>query len=525
MYATIPAFSHIEIYLTMFGWSMYELLFELADDLNLLLIPFLVIIVRNFIGSLSSENIFPNSGASLSQMRVELPVALIVFIFMVVPYVKILPSSIEYAPVCQIDGVTHTYGDTGTTYDTTELARYSEQHPRVPMFWAITLAFSGGMTHAVLKHLPCFQDYSGLAFRMRNSFIKDPKIRQQFDHFASQCFVPAWRKYEIFQPPESVVLRKDAEYPGNRYFLDQPGYYSLCQSVTPEGPCSFDPFPRPRTPVKNWKGDKQLPICRDWWLGNSENSGLMNTLVQYIPDMEFMVDLTRGQYTREFLEEQMVRNTILNGARRYGGLGGPDQEVMAGVAALAAGSGIASGLATWAATTSLSGFFLSAAVGTTAFIGSEALGLYARLHILRRIAPMAQSLMLMVIYMLLGAYLFLTLYSLTSALRIMTMMVAVRLFSMMFGISNFLDDTLIDAMYPGMKLGDSGRWDVDRIALGYATMTLHLLLPLGLLWMVYAAGNFAMRGLDALGPSADPTGIGGAGRVSAVGMGRNLNRK
>lgn len=523
MYATIPTFSYIEVYLTMFGWNMYELLFELADDLNLLLIPFLVIIVRNFIVPLSTENVFPNSGGSVSQMRVDLPVALVVFVFMVVPYVKIEPNSIEYTPVCQLGDASYTYGDTNTTYDTTQLARFHEEHPRIPMFWAVVLSISGGMTQAVLRNLPCFQDYSGLAFRTRHAFIKDPGIRQEFDHFASQCFVPAWRKYEIFKPPEEVVERKDAEYPGNRYFLEQPGYYALCDEVTEQGACSFDPYPRPRTEVKRWQGAHRLPACRDWWLGDGENEGLLKILVRFVPDMDWIADFTKGTYSRDVIEEEMVRNTILNGPRRYG-IGGPDNEILAGLAAFAAGSGLASGLAAWAASGSLAAFTLSTAVGATAFVGSEALGLYARLHIMRRIAPMAQSLMLMVLYMLLGAYLFLTFYSLTAAMRIMTMMVAVRLFSMMFGISNFLDDALIDAMYPGMKLGDAGRWEVDRVALGYGTMALHMLLPLGLLWVVYAAGNAAMRGMDALGPSSDPTGIGNSARVSTLGMARNMKR-
>ena len=177
--------------------------------------------------------------------------------------------------------------------------------------------------------------------------------------------------------------------------------------------------------------------------------------------------------------------TIVNGPRRYG-IGGPDSEILAGLAALAAGSGIASGLGTWAATASFGGFLASTAI---------------------------------------GAYLFLTLYSLGPALRIMTLIVSVRLFSLMFGISSFLDDALIDAMYPGMKLADAGRWEVDRVALGYVTMSLHLLLPLGLLWVVYAAGGYAMRGLDALGPSADPTGIGMATRVGTSGMARNISRR
>ena len=523
MYATIPAFSYIEVYLTMFGWSMYELLFELADDLNLLLLPFLALIVRDFIGPLSTQNVFPNSGGSLSQMRLSVPVALVVFVFMVVPYVRTEPTSIAYAPVCQLGGATHTYGDTGTTYDSTQLARYHEEHPRIPMFWSVVLSVSGGITQAVLKNLPCFRDYSGLAFRMRHSFIKDPPVRQEFDHFASQCFVPAWRKYERFQPGEDLVERKTAEYPGNRFFLDEPGYYALCEAATDEGPCSYDPFPRPRTPVARWVGDRQLPVCRDWWLGDGANTGLMRLLVQYVPDMDWIAEMTQHAHSREFVEEQMVRSTILNGARRYG-VSGPDDEILAGLGALAVGSGLASGWTAWAATASFSGFLLSTAVGATAFVGSEALGLYARLHIMRRLAPMAQSLMLMVLYMLLGGYMFLTLYSLTAALRLMIMMVAIRLFSMMFGISNFLDDALIDAMYPGMKLGDPGRWAIDRVALGYGTMALHMLLPLGLLWVVYAAGNFAMRGLDALGPASDPTGMGIAGRAGVMGMGRNLNR-
>ena len=51
------------------------------------------------------------------------------------------------------------------------------------------------------------------------------------------------------------------------------------------------------------------------------------------------------RHPRGFVEEQLVRMTIVNGPRRYG-VGGPDSEILAGLAALAAGSGIASGLAT-----------------------------------------------------------------------------------------------------------------------------------------------------------------------------------
>ena len=526
MYATIPTFSYLEVYLTMFGWSMYELLFHLADDLNLLLIPFLIIIVRNFVIPLSTENIFPNSAGSLSQMRIDLPVAVVIFIFMVVPYVQVEPASIEYEPVCQDGDGAHNYGDTGTTYDVTQLSRFHEEHPRIPMFWAVVLAVSGGINQAVLRHLPCFKDYSGMAFRTRHAFIADPDIRQEFDHFASQCFVPAWRKYEIIKPPEEVVKRKYAEYPGNYYFLNEPGYYALCAEATESGACSFDPYPRPRTPVKRWNGAKQLPACRDWWLGDADNEGLRPQLLQFIPDREWLVEMfaNKGNYTPEYIEETALRSVILNGARRYGVLG-PDKEILAGLAAFSAGSGISSGLATWAATGSFSGFLVSTVVGAGAFIGSEAVGLYARLHIMRRMAPMAQSLMLMVMYMLMGAYLFLSFYSFAAVIRVTAVLMAVRLFSMMFGISNFLDDALIDAMYPGMLLSDVGRWEVDRIALGYGTMALHMLLPLGLLWVVYAAGNASMRGLDALGPSADPTGIGASARYSVSGMARNMNRR
>ncbi len=526
MYATIPTFSYLEVYLTMFGWSMYELLFQLADDLNLLLIPFLFIIVRNFVLPLSTENVFPNSASSLSQMRFDLPVAVVVFIFMVVPYVQVEPTSIEYEPVCQDGGVTHHYGDTGTTYDVTQLSRFHEAHPRIPMFWAVMLAVSGGINQAVLRNLPCFKDYSGMAFRTRHAFITDPKIRQEFDHFASQCFVPAWRKYEVLQPPEEEVTRKYAEYPGNYYFLNEPGYYALCAAPTDSGACSFDPYPRPRTPVQGWRGSQQLPVCRDWWLGDADNEGLKPRLLQFIPDRKWLLEVFagKGNYTEEYIEEAALRSIILNGARRYGVLG-PDKEILAGLAAFSAGSGVASGLATWAATSSFSGFVVSSIVGAGAFIGSEALGLYARLHIMRRMAPMAQSLMLMVLYMLVGAYLFLSFYSFSAVIRVASVMMAVRLFSMMFGISNFLDDSLIDAMYPGMVISDVGRWEVDRIALGYGTMALHMLLPLGLLWVVYAAGNAGMRGLDALGPSSDPTGMGLAARSSTISMARNMNRR
>ena len=91
-----------------------------------------------------------------------------------------------------------------------------------------------------------------------------------------------------------------------------------------------------------------------------------------------------------------------------------------------------------------------------------------------------------------------------------------------------LGDMLRVKPLPGFQVGGGyscGKFDFRHQMQDILGWLEGLLLPLGLLWVVYAAGGYAMRGLDALGPSADPTGIGMATRVGTGGMARNISRR
>ncbi|MBC8386223.1 MAG: hypothetical protein H8E09_00105, partial [Gammaproteobacteria bacterium] len=115
--------SLLEIYTTMFGWSIYGSIYDLFRASGLLLFPFIVMIIKNWKEPLQSQNDKAASLVSQSRVNFDALAMLVVFMIAVVPTSKLDLNEVRYRVACtnQVGGTdvfTNVAGNnTGSTYD------------------------------------------------------------------------------------------------------------------------------------------------------------------------------------------------------------------------------------------------------------------------------------------------------------------------------------------------------------------------------------------------------------------------
>ncbi len=330
--------SLLEIYTTMYGWALFDLLYSLFNMTGLLFYPFLMSLYRNWKEPYLSQDDKP--AAVTSQKRVQFSVIsmLGVLTIAVVPVIPVQLNDLSYSVSCTTDDgeqkeiQSERGGSTGSTYDT----NFSlVQNVQMPIIWWAALSFSSGLNYAVTASFPCFEDIKGLDQQLRNLTIKDQTLRQEYFRFANECFLPAKSKYinsiKGGQYSDYVALRETAFYTttvegssfrrynqsdpyfiGSHFYLLTPSFYSwegidpaTCETSAPGG-CAF----QANGPVTGWAynaardvysademnnpppgGLVGKPRCDEWWsdpLPRGLKQKILNSIepsnVYYLPN-------------------------------------------------------------------------------------------------------------------------------------------------------------------------------------------------------------------------------------------------
>lgn len=304
--------SLLEIYTTMFGWSIYGSMYDLFRASGLLLFPFIMMIIKNWKEPLQSQNDKAASLVSQSRVNFDALAMLAVFMIAVVPTSGLDVNEVRYRVACTdqaggTDVFTNVVGrNTGTTYDA-HLAAIN--NVKIPVLWWLTLSVGSGVNSAISTSFTCFEDIKGLDMQLRNLTIKNQGLRHEYMRFANECFLPAKSKYtEAMRGgqhyehvarqtwPNFLLSRNiatggvrtpehdDWMFIGSHYYLETSGFYKehdkrLCENLF--GGCGF----QARSGVYNWPvnqtrdfypqelinnpdPNKPLygkPYCDEWW--------------------------------------------------------------------------------------------------------------------------------------------------------------------------------------------------------------------------------------------------------------------
>ncbi len=304
--------SLLEIYTTMFGWSIYGTMYELFRASGLLLFPFIMMIIKNWKEPLQSQNDKAASLVSQTRVNFDALAMLAVFMIAVVPTSRLDVNEVRYRVACtnQVGGTdvfTNVVGsNTGSTYDA-HLAAIN--NVSIPVLWWLTLSIGSGVNAAISTSFTCFEDIKGLDMQLRNLTIKDQSLRKEYMRFANECYLPSKSKYAeamrggqhynyvARQTWPNFLISRNAATGGNRspehddwmfigshYYLETSGFYEehdkrLCGNMF--GGCGF----QARNGVYNWPvnqardfypdelinnpdPNKPLygkPYCDEWW--------------------------------------------------------------------------------------------------------------------------------------------------------------------------------------------------------------------------------------------------------------------
>jgi len=355
--------SLLEIYTTMFGWSLYNMFYDLFNLTGLLYLPFLMALFRNWRDPFLSQDDKPAAVTSQRRMQYSVISMLVVYSIAVLPLVPLNVDEVTYEVACtnpaggQDTTNNGNGGNTGTQYDN-NLA--SVNNVRIPFLWYVVLNISSGLNYASTASFECFEDIKGLDEQLRHLTISDPDLKQEYNRFANECFLKAKSKFHdslkggkhqsyvqstfdgfltqsIPGSPFNVLYdARDPYYIGSHYYLQTTGFYEWdganktnCHSEA--GGCGFQSV----EPVSGWPyvadrddySDSYIaakvnagepvegrPFCDEWWEStqvslNGDPLGLREKLINSLD----VSDLTYEGWDSNISAWENISDAIASG--------------------------------------------------------------------------------------------------------------------------------------------------------------------------------------------------------------------
>ena len=181
--------SLIEVYTTMFGWSLYGTFFEVLSITGFLYYPLFMALYKNWKEPIMSQDDKPASIISQRRMTYDVISILLVFSFAIVPFANLEIDEVHYRVACtdSAGGQNVRQDVSGGATDTTFDHHFNDNSVvRIPALWWLVLNVSGGINQAVMSSFRCFEDIKGLDQQLRNLTIKDPVLREEYSRFADR---------------------------------------------------------------------------------------------------------------------------------------------------------------------------------------------------------------------------------------------------------------------------------------------------------------------------------------------------
>ena len=434
----MTANSFIELYLTVFGWILYDGIWSILTDTGIAYLPFFGILARNFVEPYTSQNEREASTVSVKRMEVDIAIALTVIVLAAQPVFFVSIPESRYTPTCSNGGAV-SGGATGTTYDSAfSAASIGGQTALVPIWWTMVLRLSAGVTEAALVSIPCDFDLRQLKYELNLSYIEDPETLRQLDLFEVNCWRPSRADFASSHdvlPPGTDV--NDINWIGSEYFQEA-GYYDRYQAGE-----SIPGFPFQATKTGNTaigrdsayyntdlpKPQWGYPLCSEWW-SDSQNGLRTKVLAEIEPTVlnDITQAMTAQGLTQREVDDYSAR--LLLEIKESSVQVGPDS--------------------------SSAGFLKNPAGQTAGAIGLklEKITLFPKIILLKQASPIVQSLLLMIVYVTLPFILVFSSYSIGTTISVSIIIFAIKFLTVFWEIARWLDTNLQKALLIGRGRDD-----------------------------------------------------------------------
>ena len=480
--------SYLELFTTLFGWTFYNILWDVLLGTGIVFLPFLGILIDNWREPAEGGEFGTVTGLSLRRMELELFIALLVVVLAGQPaaLTPLNASTLSYTPpptlidptptTATVAAPQSTYGSTGFTG--------SPATVNIPVWWYAVLSMSSGFNHAVVEGIPSTVDMRTYEQQARLATIADPRLRQEVSDFFSQCFIPARSKYQAERPdtaPVNALLANygpdDTDWMGSHVYRNTAGYYDTLRPTMQIAGWAFnavrDTEYDPAAPPPWGK-----PYCKEWW--EDGTIGLRQKLIVEadVTSAGFsgLVVAVAPTLASEQQNDAVARVVLTNSPPSWSNND------------LVANNSGSTGLLSTVENVVKGGLASGGVVTASALFSVTMTAVLQAL-------PMVQAVLLMGIYALLPMVVVLSRYSISMMVVGAMAIFTIKFWSVLWYLALWVDQNLILSMYPDVNIflqifANPGEHDTKRMLLNMITTSLYMGLPL--LW----SGMMAWAGVS-----------------------------
>lgn len=499
--------SIIEMYTTLFGWMMYNKIWDVLNDTGLVYVPFIFMLLMAYRrmktgGNTRGVKEFSNA------LRMEIILAMFVLTIFALPLVPVTISTVSSTRVSVECGapsssVTPTT-DTSTFASSGAFASLGGSTFYIPVGWALWQSLTGAISAASVAAIPCSGDLRGFQFAANSQVVQDPAVRREVTEFVQQCYAPSVALAQ--QNSTTALTALDVSWMGSSTLLADPLYNKPISSPRPD--FAYDAV------RDDGYGDNGMghPTCSQWWNGVGANSGLRSRLVSQVDPTVLaqakdaasggMRGVFGGGATDVDIEDNLLHSMLAVSDTK------PLEEGVALNADYAKNSGNSSSSDSWLG--SLAGFVGSTVAGVSH---------YPKMLMVREALPIAKAFLVMTINMLMPFILVLSGFNVAVVGTLAVALLGLQVYDLLWAVSYWMDNMLVKTL-----LSDTSSFfgwlnhPQTTMAMDFVTSVLCIILPLVWLSMLGWAGFQTFTFLSgATGDLTNPAGAAGAqgGKVVA----------
>jgi hypothetical protein len=470
--------SYLELFTTLFGWTFYNILWDVLVGTGIVFLPFLGILIDNWREPAEGGEFGTVTGLSLRRMELDLFIALLVVVLAGQPaaLTPLNAGTLSYTPPPTLINPTPTTATVTASQSTYGSAGFSGSPATVniPVWWYGVLSMTSGFNHAVVEGLPSAPDMRTFEQQARLATIADPRLRQEVSEFFSQCYIPARSKYQAERPSTAAVNAllttygpDDPDWLGSHVYRDTPGFYDTL---------------RPSQQIAGWlysaARDTEYdtaapppwgkPYCKQWW--EDPAIGLRTKLVteadKTSAGFSGLVVAVAPALASEKQNDAVAKTVLTNAPPTWS-----NNDLVAH------NTGSTGWLST--AENAVKGGLAAGGVLTASALFS------VTMTAVLQALPMVQAILLLGMYALLPMVVVLSRYSIAMMVIGAMAIFTVKFWSVLWYLALWVDQNLIRSMYPDVNtflqiFANPGEHDTKRMLLNMITTSLYMGLPL--LW-------------------------------------------
>ncbi|MEW8015089.1 MAG: conjugal transfer protein TraG N-terminal domain-containing protein [Candidatus Sedimenticola endophacoides] len=441
--------SYLELFTTLFGWNFYNINWNALSEVGIVYIPFILIVIRNWIEPAKSPGYRVAWSMSLKGMEIELYTAILVAVFAGSPVLSLQANLMSYTPPATLavgPQPTATVASPQSTYGSGGAFANPPNAVSVPVWWYVVMTLSKGINHAIIAGFPQTAGIRQVQLQAQLATIPDARLREEAQQFFNDCYLPA-RSWYLREKPDTAQVTNllttfgedDTEWMGSHVYRTL--YYPQLRAERRVQTWPYDPTRDvDYDPAGIYSAGQ--PYCSQWWedatLGlrarlsdaAANTSSLENTIVRLAAGLPGFAGVTAMASPVEKARDWAVRKALDNARLESMGVHHPDD---------------------FGTYSNREGFLantlgvLADAAGTAGSTLTLA-GTKVMTNVLKPALPMAQALILMAIYAILPFVVVFSQYSLgmlaAGAIGIFT----VNFWTVLWKLGEWVDEQLIHAM-------------------------------------------------------------------------------